>query len=99
MQTVKRTLQPLFKALCYALLSFFAYVFIGAVVLVLQGCSSKPEIVYIEKPEPYAVPTVCDLILPAKMPKTGVVAGDVQNTATDADIARDIARKCGAKDE
>jgi len=99
MQTVKRTLLPFLKVLVYALLSLYAYLFFGAIVLFLNGCSAKPEIVYIEKPEPYAVPTKCDLTLPKKMPETGVIGQDVQNVAIDADIARDVARKCGAQDE
>lgn len=99
MQTVRRTIKPFIKALCYALLSLWAYLLIGTTVLLLNGCSAKPEIVYIEKPEPYAVPTKCDLTLPKKMPKTGIVGQDVQNVEIDADIAREIARKCGAQDE
>lgn len=99
MQTVKRTLQPIAKVVCYGLLSFFAYAFIGAIVLVFHGCGAKPETVYIEKPEPYAVPTKCNLTLPAKSVPSGSVTVDVANASVDADIARDVARKCGAIDE
>lgn len=99
MQTVKRTLRPFAKALCYALLSLWAYVLIGTTVLLLNGCSAKPDIVYIEKPEPYAVPVKCDLTLPIKIPPSGSIEKDVENSSIDADVAREIARKCGAQDE
>ncbi len=99
MQTVKRTLLPFARALCYALLSLWAYLFIGATVLLLNGCCAKPEPIYIEKPEPYAVPTKCDLTLPKKIPQTGIIGQDIQNMGIDADVAREIARKCGAQDE
>jgi len=99
MQTVKRTLQPIAKVVCYGLLSFFAYGFIGALVLAFHGCSAKPETVYLEKPTPYAVPTKCNLTLPAKSVPSGSVTVDVANASSDADIARDVARKCGAIDE
>lgn len=99
MRTVKRTLLPFARALCYALLSLWAYLLIGATVLLLNGCGAKPVIVYIEKPLPYAVPTTCDITLPAKTPKTGKINEDVANVAIDADIAREVARKCGARDE
>jgi hypothetical protein len=99
MQTVRRTLLPFIKILVCAWLSLYAYLFFGAIVLFLNGCSAKPETVYIEKPEPYAVPTKCDLTLPKKTTPTGVVGQDVQNVEIDADIAREIARKCGAQDE
>ncbi len=99
MQTVKRTLTPIAKVVCYGLLSFFAYAFIGALVLVLQGCGAKPQTVYIEAPKPYAVPTKCNLTLPAKSKPSGSVTVDVANASSDADIARDVARQCGAIDE
>lgn len=99
MQTVKRTLQPIAKAVCYALLSAWAYFLIGATVLLLNGCGAKPETVYIENPKPYAVPTKCNLTLPAKSAPSGSVTVDVANVSSDADIARDVARKCGAVDE
>lgn len=99
MQTVKRTLQPIAKALLYAIVSLFGYLCIGAIVLLLNGCGAKPDIVYIEKPEPYAVPTKCGITLPVKTPKSGFLEQDVKNVSIDADIARDVARKCGAIDE
>lgn len=99
MQIVNRALRPIAKVCVYAALSFLAYCAIGITVLILTGCSSKQPVRYVKEPIPYAVPVECNLTLPPKNLPTGDVMQDVANVATDADIARAVAKGCGAKDE
>lgn len=99
MEAIKKTMPPFIKGLLCALASFCAYMFIGSIVFMLTGCALKQEPIYIEKPVPYAVPTKCDIALPARPIKDISTVANVKGILIYTEQVEDVAIACGATRE